>query len=74
MRDTGIGLSPAQQAQLYQPFNRLGAERLHIEGTGLGLTISLHLVRAMKGTLSVDSTVGVGSCFTVVLPFDAPLH
>jgi signal transduction histidine kinase len=74
VRDTGIGLSPEQQAQLYQPFNRLGAERLHIEGTGLGLTISLHLVLAMKGTLSVDSTVGVGSSFTVVLPVIAPLH
>jgi signal transduction histidine kinase len=74
VRDTGLGLSPDQQAHLYEPFNRLGAERLHIEGTGLGLAISRHLVLAMKGTLSAESTVGVGSSFTITLPHSVPLH
>jgi signal transduction histidine kinase len=74
VRDTGVGLSTEQLAHLYEPFNRLGAERLHSEGTGLGLAISRHLVLAMKGTLHVDSTVGVGSSFTMTLPLSAPLH
>jgi signal transduction histidine kinase len=74
VRDTGVGLSPEQQAHLYEPFNRLGAERLHVEGTGLGLTISRHLVLAMKGTLHMDSTVGVGSCFTLTLPTHGHVH
>jgi signal transduction histidine kinase len=74
VRDTGVGLSPEQQAHLYEPFNRLGAELLRIEGTGLGLTISRQLVLAMKGTLRVDSTVGVGSSFTMTLPHGVPLH
>jgi len=71
--DTGVGLAPDQLAHLYEPFNRLGAERKQIEGTGLGLTISRHLALAMNGKLDVESTVGVGSRFTVTLPANAPL-
>jgi hypothetical protein len=49
------------------PFDRLGAERQGIEGTGLGLVLSRRLVEAMGGTLGVDSTVGQGSTFWVDL-------
>jgi CheY-like chemotaxis protein len=67
VRDTGEGLTPEQLAQLFQPFNRLGAELRGIEGTGLGLVIAKQLVEAMGGQLDVTSTVGVGSIFTVRL-------
>ena len=66
--DTGCGLSDAQVQQLFQPFNRLGAERDGAEGTGLGLVISRQLVQLMDGSLSVHSVPGQGSSFTVRLP------
>jgi signal transduction histidine kinase/ActR/RegA family two-component response regulator/sensor domain CHASE-containing protein len=65
--DTGIGMSPAQLGQLFQPFNRLGRERLSPDGTGIGLVISRHLVQLMGGTLEVSSEEGHGSTFTVTL-------
>jgi signal transduction histidine kinase/CheY-like chemotaxis protein len=68
VRDNGPGLSPAQQQQLFQPFNRLGAERSRVQGTGLGLVITRHLEESMGGTLGVRSEPGEGCCFTVELP------
>jgi PAS domain S-box-containing protein len=68
VRDTGHGLSTEQLAQLFEPFNRLGAEYTNIEGTGIGLVITLRLVELMNGRIAVESEPGVGSCFTVVLP------
>jgi PAS domain S-box-containing protein len=65
--DEGEGLDAAQQAQLFQPFNRLGAERRRVEGTGLGLVIARELTQAMEGRLEVQSTPGEGSRFTIVL-------
>ncbi len=67
VRDRGQGLSPEQLGQLFQPFNRLGAELRGIEGTGLGLVIAKQLVEAMGGSLEAGSTVGVGSVFTLRL-------
>jgi CheY-like chemotaxis protein/anti-sigma regulatory factor (Ser/Thr protein kinase) len=67
VRDTGRGLSREEVGQLFQPFNRLGAELRGIEGTGLGLVISKKLVEAMGGSLEAQSTPGVGSVFTVRL-------
>ncbi|MEO6698089.1 MAG: ATP-binding protein [Paraperlucidibaca sp.] len=64
--DSGFGLSEADQARLFQPF-----ERLHdssIEGTGLGLCISHQLAQAMAGALSASSVLGEGSTFTLRLP------
>jgi CheY-like chemotaxis protein/anti-sigma regulatory factor (Ser/Thr protein kinase) len=66
--DTGIGMDETQQRDLFQPFNRLGAERLSIEGTGLGLVIARSLVEGMRGRLEVESRAGEGSCFSVWLP------
>jgi signal transduction histidine kinase len=68
VRDTGRGLTPAQVDQLFQPFNRLGAEYTPTEGTGLGLVIVRELVERMGGTVEVRSEKNVGSCFTVCLP------
>ncbi|HEX6707726.1 MAG TPA: PAS domain S-box protein [Albitalea sp.] len=66
--DTGQGLTDEQQAHLFEPFNRLGAERSRIEGTGIGLVVTQRLVQLMGGRIEVRSSVGVGSSFTVTLP------
>jgi PAS domain S-box-containing protein len=63
VRDTGLGLPPELQAQLFQPFNRLGQERGAEEGTGIGLVVSKLLIELMGGTIGVESTVGAGTCF-----------
>jgi signal transduction histidine kinase len=63
VHDTGQGLSAAQIAQLFQPFNRLGQESGGEPGTGIGLVICKRLVELMGGRIGVDSTQGVGSCF-----------
>lgn len=63
VRDTGLGLTPAKMALLFQPFNRLGQETSGEEGTGIGLVVSRRLVQLMGGEIGVTSTVGVGSVF-----------
>lgn len=65
--DDGRGLSPEQVARLFEPFNRLGAEREGIPGTGIGLSIVQQLVQEMGGQLAVDSRPGQGSRFCVRL-------
>lgn len=66
--DNGPGLSPEQQRGLYEPFNRVGAERGNVVGTGIGLTIAHRLVDRMGGTLEVRSEVNAGCEFRVWLP------
>ncbi len=74
IRDTGIGLRPDQQAQLFQAFNRLGQEAGGVEGTGIGLVVAKQLVELMGGTIGVQSTVGAGSVFWFELDaVDAPV-
>ena len=68
VQDTGRGIPAAKLARVFVPFDRLGAEETGVEGTGLGLALSQGLVAAMNGTLTVDSTEGVGSTFWVTLP------
>ena len=68
VRDTGPGIAAADLPKLFSPFERLGAANSDIEGTGIGLVISKRLVEAMGGTISVESTVGRGSTFSVELP------
>ena len=66
--DTGTGIRPDMLDRLFVPFERLGAERTDVEGTGVGLALSLRLAEAMAGSIEVDSTYGEGSCFSIVLP------
>jgi len=66
--DTGRGMTAEQQAQLFEPFNRLGAEREGIEGTGIGLTIVKALLASMGGRILVSSRAGEGSRFGIELP------
>ncbi|CAJ64532.1 MULTISPECIES: hybrid sensor histidine kinase/response regulator [Frankia] len=67
VEDDGAGLSPRAIDRLFRPFERLGAERSGIEGSGLGLALSHALVTAMGGVLTVASRYGVGSVFAIVL-------
>jgi CheY-like chemotaxis protein len=60
-------MSEEQQARLFQPFERLGAERSYVQGTGLGLALSRQLSAAMGGTITVQSAEGAGATFTVRL-------
>ncbi|MDL2338265.1 MAG: ATP-binding protein, partial [Pseudomonadota bacterium] len=73
-RDTGEGLSPEKQAQLFQPFNRLGQEAGVEEGTGIGLVVSKRLVELMEGVIGCESTVGVGSVFWIEFNSMSPLE
>jgi len=72
VQDTGPGMTPEQLAHLFEPFNRLGAERSPVEGSGLGLVITRGLVERMGGQLLIRSWPGQGSCFTLQLPALAP--
>jgi len=66
--DTGEGMSPENLAQLFRPFERLGAEQGPVSGSGLGLTVTKGLAEAMDGALDVQSEVGLGTTFVLTLP------
>ena len=66
--DTGPGIAPDDLGRIFVPFDRLSAERSSVAGAGLGLPLSLGLVRAMHGDITVASQLGAGSSFTVTLP------
>jgi PAS domain S-box-containing protein len=66
--DTGKGIAKEYIEKLFNPFERIGAERTETEGTGLGLAISKKLVEAMSGKVGVESETGKGSAFWIELP------
>jgi signal transduction histidine kinase len=69
VEDTGIGIPPEQMSAIFDPFVQVDSSHTRPrEGSGLGLTISRRLAQLMKGDLSVSSTVGQGSVFTLWLP------
>ncbi len=69
VRDQGIGIPPHEQASIFDKFVRGAHARLaSIKGTGLGLAMASRIVEAHGGTIKVESRVGVGSTFTVLLP------
>jgi signal transduction histidine kinase/ActR/RegA family two-component response regulator len=65
--DTGVGIAPEDIERLFVAFDRLGAERTAVDGTGLGLTLSKRLVEVMGGTLGVHSEPGVGTTLAIEL-------
>lgn len=69
VQDTGIGIAPEDQEHIFERFYRADSARARIaSGTGLGLAIVEWVVRAHRGTITVESQVGQGSTFTVALP------
>jgi signal transduction histidine kinase len=69
--DTGHGLTEAQLAGLFQPFNRLGAEASGVEGSGMGLFVSRRFVELMGGSIAVDSAPAVGTRVRLLLKLPA---
>lgn len=67
VRDTGIGIKDSFKPHLFEPFSR---QEERTEGTGLGLSIVKKLVEMMHGSVSVESTEGKGSVFTVKIPLE----
>jgi PAS domain S-box-containing protein len=67
VKDMGIGISVVDQQRIFEPFYR-GSNIDHIPGTGLGLSILKTLVDLHHGQVSVESEIGVGTTFTVMLP------
>ncbi|MFQ4138578.1 response regulator [Nodosilinea sp. PGN35] len=68
--DTGIGISPENLSQIFQPFIQVDSSlSRRYAGTGLGLSIARRIVELHGGSIRVESEVGRGSCFTVLLPW-----
>jgi PAS domain S-box-containing protein len=68
--DSGPGISSEHHADLFQPFQRLGAEYTTVEGTGIGLAICKRLTEAMGGSIGFTTAMGLGSTFWVDLPVE----
>lgn len=70
VKDTGIGIDPANFEMIFERFKQADSSvSRKYGGTGLGLPISMRLARLMGGNIMVDSTLGQGSTFTLVVPF-----
>ena len=67
VQDQGIGMTTEQLERLFQPFERLGAERTKIPGTGLGLVIARSMVIEMGGSLALTSAPREGTTVTLQL-------
>ena len=75
VRDTGIGIAPEHLNQIFERFWRVDKSRSYQTGkSGLGLAIAREIVRVHKGTIFVESQLGIGSCFTVRFPIKTLLH
>ncbi len=73
VEDTGPGIDPEKQALVFEPFRQEESGTVkRYGGTGLGLTIADRIVRLMGGELTLESEVGVGSCFRFEVEFELP--
>jgi signal transduction histidine kinase/DNA-binding response OmpR family regulator len=71
VEDTGIGMTAEQAAKVFLPFTQADASTANqFGGTGLGLTITERFCRMMGGDITVESTPGAGTCFTMRIPAD----
>lgn len=74
VHNTGVPIPPEHMPRLFERFYRVDKARSREKGgTGLGLAIAKEMVEAHKGTIHLDSTEGVGTTVTIVLPTDLPL-
>ena len=75
VRDEGPGIAPDEQQRIFTKFVRgASARATGAKGTGLGLAMVAHIVRAHGGEISVDSALGRGSTFAVRLPVSGTAH
>jgi signal transduction histidine kinase len=72
VRDSGPGIKPEDQEKIFQAFTRGEHSSSHESGVGLGLAISREFTHLLGGTIHLDSQIGVGSAFTIVLPVQSP--
>ncbi|ARQ02841.1 hypothetical protein CAK95_08800 [Pseudorhodoplanes sinuspersici] len=72
VQDTGVGITPDEQAKIFREFEQGEAGIGHADGTGLGLAISKRIVEGMQGRISVESVPGEGALFEVAVPLPAP--
>ncbi|MCB8982882.1 MAG: GAF domain-containing sensor histidine kinase [Ardenticatenaceae bacterium] len=70
--DTGQGISPEDLPHLFERFYRIPGSEDHAEGSGLGLAIAEKIVSEHHGRIAVDSEVGSGTTFTIILPLTRP--
>jgi signal transduction histidine kinase len=68
VRDSGPGIDPAHQRTIFDKFVRAGGRQTTVRGTGLGLAMVRLIVMAHGGRIDLDSEIGRGSTFTIVLP------
>jgi len=68
IEDTGLGISQEKLSEIFEPFHRIEPKNTHIQGTGIGLTITRDLVEKMGGKIGVESNLGKGSKFWFELP------
>ncbi len=73
VKDTGIGISPDDQQKIFEQFYQVSHFNPHVRGTGLGLSITQRLVELMGGTIAVESAIGIGTTFSVTLPYTRPV-
>jgi signal transduction histidine kinase len=73
VKDNGQGIAENQLHKIFQPFQRLGMEKMTIEGTGIGLNICKQLIEGMQGRIGFETEENVGSRFWIELPIHVDL-
>ena len=69
VRDTGIGIAPADQQRIFEEFSQIDTRlQRKVKGTGLGLSLSRNLSKLLGGEIKVESVVGQGSVFRLIIP------
>lgn len=73
--DNGIGIERCEQTKIFDKFYRVSTDCVHdVKGSGLGLSIVKHIIDAHQGKVTIDSTIGKGSKFTIYLPIKKTIN
>ena len=68
VRDIGLGIPAEEQTHIFDRFYQVNRDIYEQQGVGLGLSIAQSIIKLHHGTIEVESTLGEGSTFTIVLP------